>query len=557
MTTNTPQPSLTLAGPADILAAVPYLVGFHPADSLIVVGLARSQVKVAVRWNLPFPPGTLTPLRQLWRREGVDRVIVVGYGPGEQVTPAVDEARSLAAEAGVPLDEALRAHEGRYWSYVCDLPQCCPPEGMPYDPRTSRVAAEATVRGLVALPDRRSLEHTVAPVTGPVRVAMRRATSEAVTETRAALVRCGDANAFASAFVSAGLARVRAALTAHAAGDRLGDAVAARLGLDLTVIRVRDEAWTLTDSTHLGLWKDLTRRLEPRFVPPVASLFAMACWRAGDSTLATIALERALTIDPAYSMANLLMHALQCLLSPDVLHGRLPTPSELDTAMGPAHAGWLFPLLSILDEEDPPSAPSEEDRPPATFAEPPAKRDRQPPSALLTDHPTTISGKGERHPSPACDEQHPPTMSGSGERHPSPACDEQHPPTMSGNGERHPSPACDEQHPPTMSGNGERHPSRTCDERHPPTPSGKGERHSSPAYDEPHPPTTPREDERHPRTVTEHQARPETSPEAQPDPPATRTGITAYPRLRTGRKFCPPAWTGRAACPPPRSGRAA
>ncbi|MFI6786669.1 DUF4192 domain-containing protein [Nonomuraea sp. NPDC050383] len=356
MTTDTSEPCLTLTGPADILAAVPYLVGFHPDHSLIVVGLVQGRAKVAVRWDLPFPPGTLAPLSRLWEREHVERIIVVGYGPGEQVTPAIDEARSLAARAGVEVDEALRAHEGRYWSYVCDLPQCCPPQGMPYDPRASRVAAEATVRGLVALPDRRSLERTIAPLTGPVRLAMRRATSDAVAELRAGLTASGDADAFAGAFVSAGLARVRAALATHAAGDRLDDAVAARLGLDLAVVRVRDEAWTLMDGAHLGLWKDLTRRLEPRFVPPAASLLAMASWRSGDSTLATIALERALTIDPGYSMANLLMHALQSLLSPDTLRGRLPTPAELDTAMGPAHSGWLLPLLAALEEEEPHAA---------------------------------------------------------------------------------------------------------------------------------------------------------------------------------------------------------
>jgi hypothetical protein len=160
-----------------------------------------------------------------------------------------------------------------------------------------------------------------------------------------------DADAFAREFVAEGIVRVRSALAVHAAGGRLDDAEAARLGLDLAVVRIRDEAWTLMEESHAGLWKDLTRRMEPRFTPPVASLFAMASWRAGDSVLATIALERALTTDPGYSMANLLMHALQNLLSPSVIRGRLPTPSELDTAMGPACAAWLFPLLDLLEGE--------------------------------------------------------------------------------------------------------------------------------------------------------------------------------------------------------------
>ncbi|MFG3440840.1 DUF4192 domain-containing protein [Nonomuraea sp. NPDC047897] len=356
MTTDTTDPVLTLATPADILAAVPYLVGFHPTDSLIVVGIAGDgRVQLAVRWSLPFPAGTLAPLGPLLAREGVTRIVVVGYGPGGQVTPAVDEARAVAAKSRVRVEEALRAHEGRYWSYICDRSGCCPPQGTSYDTFAGRVAAEATVRGMVALPDRRALERTLAPLTGPVRMAMRRATVEAVAEVRTRLADVGRSGAgadrFAGEFVGRGLVRVRAALAAHAEGGRIDDVEAARLGLDLAVIRVRDEAWTLMDDSHAGLWKDLMRRLEPRFTPPAATLFAMAAWRGGDSTQATIALERVLAIDPAYSMANLLMHALQSLLSPSTLRGRLPTPAELDTAMGAPHAGWLPPLLALLDEE--------------------------------------------------------------------------------------------------------------------------------------------------------------------------------------------------------------
>ncbi|SDM85834.1 DUF4192 domain-containing protein [Nonomuraea jiangxiensis] len=348
-----PDNCLTLTSPTDILSAVPYLVGFHPAKSLIVIGLDRGQAKVVARWNVPLPPGTLTPLSLLFEREGVTEIVIVGYGPGEAVTPAVDEARLLAAKTGIHVGEALRAHEGRYWSYVCDVPTCCPAEGTPYDPTTSKIAAEATLRGLVALPDRETLERTVAPLTGPVRMAMRRATTEAIAEFRTDLTNATNLDTFASQFIADGLARVRSALETHEEGGRLTDPEAAKLGLAITITRVRDEAWTLMQDSHVHLWKDLTRRLQPCFTPPAASLLAMAAWRAGNSVQATIALERALTIDPAYSMANLLMHALQNLLSPNILRGRLPTPTELDAAMGTPHAAWLLPLVNLLDEADP------------------------------------------------------------------------------------------------------------------------------------------------------------------------------------------------------------
>lgn len=360
MTTDVSEPRLTLASPADILAAIPYLVGFHPRNSLIVLGIDDAEVKVTTRWDLPLPPTSLTPLSPMLAREGVTRLIAVGYGQGQQVTPAIDQLKALTARTGLTLCEALRADEGRYWSYVCDLPDCCPHDGTPYDPSTSAVAAAAVVRGMVALPDRATIEATVAEASGPVRLAMRQATTSAVTDLRSSLIATQDIDAFAADFVAEGLARVRSAIAAARAGTRIDDTQAARLGLDLAVIRIRDEAWTLIDDAsqafHVSLWKDLTRRLEPRFVPPAASLLAMSAWRSGDCVLASIALERALEIAPDYSMANLLMDAMHHLLSPELLRGRMPTPADLDRTMGHPRATWLTPLLNILDDpQDPPT----------------------------------------------------------------------------------------------------------------------------------------------------------------------------------------------------------
>ncbi|NUT41696.1 MAG: DUF4192 domain-containing protein [Thermoactinospora sp.] len=353
--TNTAQTTLlSLSAPPDILAAVPYLLGYHPAQSLIALGLSRRQVQIAARWDLPLSQHSLAPFPAMLARERITELIVVGYGPGILVTPAVDTMRELAAKAGVPVAEALRAEETRFWSYLCDAPACCPVEGTPFDITTTQVAAEATVHGLVALPDRAMLEATISPATGPIRLGMRRATSDTATALVSRLVDCRNPDRFADEYVTEALTRVRSAM---ASPERLSDRQVAELGFDLAIIRVRDEAWTCMQDAHLPLWRDLTRRLEPRFVPPAASLLAMAAWRSGDCVLAAIALERALRIDPTYSMAHLLRHALEQLLPPKLLTDRLPTSSDLDTAMGSPKQTWLIPLLGLLDDQssdDPP-----------------------------------------------------------------------------------------------------------------------------------------------------------------------------------------------------------
>lgn len=354
-------PRMLLTSPADLLCAVPYLVGFHPADSLVVAGFTGrppdGRLRLTTRWDLPLAAGAAGPLVPLLAREGVTQVMVAGFGAGPLVTPAVDEVLPLLREAGVEVTEALRAEDGRYWSYLCRDVRCCPPEGVSYDAASSAIAAQATVHGMVALPDRRALERSLVPVAGTARRSMRRATARAMAEFRGGLLRARRPDDFAAEFVAAGLGRVREALRVHRAGGSLGDDEAARLGLDLAVIRVRDEAWTLIDDdsieAHLRLWRDLTRRLEPRFTPPAAALLGVTAWRNGECALAGIAAERALAADPGYTMARLLLEGLRHLVSPDILRSGMPTPEDLDAQMGRPTAAWLAPLCELLDGGDP------------------------------------------------------------------------------------------------------------------------------------------------------------------------------------------------------------
>ena len=46
---------LAVRSPADLIAAVPYLLGFHPADSVVAVALRGRQIIFAARADLPEP----------------------------------------------------------------------------------------------------------------------------------------------------------------------------------------------------------------------------------------------------------------------------------------------------------------------------------------------------------------------------------------------------------------------------------------------------------------------------------------------------------------------
>ena len=105
--------------------------------------------------------------------------VVIGYGPGPLVTPLADALRHAAAENGLELRDVLRVDEGRYWSYLCREPSCCPPDGVPFDAAAHPAGAAMATSGREVLTSRDALAATIAPVTGPAAEAMKRETRRA------------------------------------------------------------------------------------------------------------------------------------------------------------------------------------------------------------------------------------------------------------------------------------------------------------------------------------------------------------------------------------------
>jgi Domain of unknown function (DUF4192) len=324
-------PTLTVRSPADLLAVVPYLLGFYPSDSVVVVALHKRQLVFAARADLPPAgapakeiAGAVDYLAAMVAHQEVSATTVIGYGPAAPVDAVVPLVRDALTAHRIEITEVLRAHDGRFWSYLCDNPDCCPPEGTAYDPTTSPVAAAATYAGQTALPDRAALVRQVAPIGGLTRESMRQATLRAEHRLATLLDEAPVEDVLGGrALRTAGQAAIASAFDLARAGGRPTDDEVAWLSLLLTHIDVRDAAWQQVgpDEWQVELWSDVARRAEPDLVPAPASLLAFAAWRIGHGALANVALDRALREDPTYSMARLLR---------DALDGGVP-PSALDT----------------------------------------------------------------------------------------------------------------------------------------------------------------------------------------------------------------------------------
>jgi hypothetical protein len=339
-----PVPLLRVGSPDSMLAVIPGLLGFHPTQSLVVVGAGppRGRIQVAFRYDLPEPPdpGAAAKIAAhataVLARHQLTVAVVVGYGPGPMVTPVADALVGELRRADVTLHDMLRVQDGRYWSYSCQDPRCCPPEGVPFDPGVHPAAETMAAAGSKALRDRAALAATIAPVGGlaaeSMRQATRRAERRATDLIRAAMGPRRPGGAI-QPLIDEGLRAVADAIDVYRAGGRItSDNQLAWLAVSIADLRVRDDAWARMDPGHVGahlrLWTDVTRRAPARYVPAAASLLAFTAWQAGNGALANLAAERALAADPEYSMALLLLDAVGAGLPPSA--ARLPmTPDEV------------------------------------------------------------------------------------------------------------------------------------------------------------------------------------------------------------------------------------
>jgi hypothetical protein len=312
---------LRLREPVDVLGAIPYLIGYHPDESLVVVGMHDRELIVTLRAELPEHEEAARTcaegLQTVLRDTPVDGAILVAYGPDERVRPMVSWLSAGLGQLGVTLVEALRADGRRYWSYVCDDPLCCPLEGTPYDVRGSRVAAEATLAGLSVLPDRAAYEDQVNPVSGQARVAMAEATERSHARLHELIADARGEEDLRTRMVRAAQTALAAGLRAQRFDRRLDDDEAAWLSVLACWSEVTDVALARLGETraavafHRGLWLDVLRRCVPDLVPAPGTLFAVAAWQRGELALARLALDRVFEADPHYALGHVVENLME------------------------------------------------------------------------------------------------------------------------------------------------------------------------------------------------------------------------------------------------------
>jgi hypothetical protein len=325
--------TLTLSSPDAFLASVPHMLGFACDDSVVLVGLGpdgsgrASQVQLTQRFNTPPATFDAESVRELARaaaepmaRAGSSEVIIAVFGtqapaPGGELPSGqlVDELVTALDEEGMGVKDALYTDGISRWSYGCDNPACCPPEGrvIPAEVRT-HVAAEFAIAGAAMMPNRDALLAEVAPADSAIRDRVR-------TCLETARIAAGSSPQSLEAWRDTAIADVTQ--TINTDGPVPPEAAAKALA-GLGDIRVRDTVlWDLSKTPDGprdaadGL-SALVRSAPDGHVAPAATVLAVAHWLGGDGARANVALDRALADDPDYSLGQMVSAALRSGLPP-------------------------------------------------------------------------------------------------------------------------------------------------------------------------------------------------------------------------------------------------
>ncbi len=295
-------------GPEDLLGAVPFLLGFHPRESLVLAVVEGSSISAVARVDLAdaaVPGRPLQLLEPLLRQLGDDaRAALVGYGEGS------DHVQDVVVRVSeeLPVEPLARiAVCGGFWWHVE-----APEEVEVYDPAATQIAAEAAYNGISARPERADLETLFRR---PARAHVLSAATLRAAARRLDRLTPGSAQRRVGFLLERQLAAGEVSLTARECADLL---------LLLDVPSARDTFWLrLNRSTGpllMDVWLHVARRAPVDISLGPVCAAGIAAWQGATGALVTIALEQADGLGG--------WHPLYALLT-QIHHQALP-PSALD-----------------------------------------------------------------------------------------------------------------------------------------------------------------------------------------------------------------------------------
>ena len=383
-------PAIRVSGASGLVTSVPYLLGFEPRDSFVVVFTCRDSGRVVLCLRVDAPTIAQSP-SEPWDVGGradeaasaaaelpleigvaVRRALAAGaqlevahvvlFSNRALERPLRDTSLKLREELleqGVELGEWLAATGDHWWHYSCPRPGCCPPTGRQCDDSAgTRAAFDLVTAGIGFAVSREALADRLLPDGSALLPAevMARVLAESVLHAVSRRGAVGWRRAREDELVTmASPVGTGACSMDSGVAEPDEDLRAARWAVALQDPRVREPLMhrlmfggsatrrVARQQAARAMLTELVRRTPAPEVAAVATLAAVA-WQQGDGAFARLAAERALAADSGNVLAGLIRHAAGSGLPPSqwqevlasytpaMLRGTRPMPVEHDAA---------------------------------------------------------------------------------------------------------------------------------------------------------------------------------------------------------------------------------
>lgn len=150
------QTVVRMRSPGEIVSAVPFLLGFAPQDSLVLIALRDKRLGLTCRVDLADTANdeAVAMVVAAVRRDEATSVVLVAFGTDRAETaPALVRMRRELLDAGLDIREELSVVQGRWFHAACPEARCCPSEGTPvvdHDHAPSTLALSAATGGYLS-----------------------------------------------------------------------------------------------------------------------------------------------------------------------------------------------------------------------------------------------------------------------------------------------------------------------------------------------------------------------------------------------------------------------
>ena len=334
-----------VSGPADLVAAIPHILGFHPDESLVLVVLNDDYVETIHRCDLSTADGW--PQAELRYCSGTDLVALLYSNDGiGSFQTLLDDYLSHYETANFNVLDKLLVISNRWKSLLCDDLDCCPAAGREVVSAALRArdfeTSGSNINHDVPFVNRDVLIHSLRAALIPHEDELTRDAEliKVLDRIKSGTVLAEDADELKARQFR--LSVVEEIVSALRTSDELAWNARALIVGGLHDIHIRDcvlkrmlDDDSLRQSSRRHLLQMIPTMNESSVVV-LATALAGCVWLDGNGALARIALERALECDPSYSLAILLNRAISFGVPPTVWSDSLIAVSEEECLLGAA-----------------------------------------------------------------------------------------------------------------------------------------------------------------------------------------------------------------------------